>query len=318
MKKYIAEQIEYMDKIQTMKHGSLQNDLHAYFYIERDAENNIIENSVVTIVAIGVSHPDPNYHIERTGRPHYILEYVLDGVGYVNAHGKMHTVSKGDVYILEPNTVHNYYSDKTNPYSKLWINFRSDIFTSVYEALGLYGVTHFQNTDCEGLFREIIALEKISPYNRDVAHDALELLLSIATRLAKTLDTQRHSVPLNIYNVKRMLDSSIYGNVSVDDICKKLFLSRSYVFKSFKEYYGMTPHKYLLNEKLKIATSLLSGTGSNISEIADTLGFCDEFHFSKKFKDVYGCSPSVYRTERKNHLPGYSGSSKKPAQASEE
>ena len=305
MKKYSSEQIEYLDRIPTFSHGSIQNDLHAYFFMERDENDNIIEQSPVMIVALGMSYPDPHYHIERTGRPHYILEYVTGGVGYVEAYGKKYTVKKGDVYILEPNTVHRYYSDPHDPYSKLWINFRSEIFTHAFQALGLNGITHFPAVECEELFQRILALEKLSPYNREVTHDALELLLSIASRLAKSRQETHSTVPSNIYSAKRMLDTSLYGKITIEEVCAKLFVSRSYLIKTFKEHYGVTPHKYLLNAKLRLAANLLAGTKSSIKEIADALGFYDEYHFSKAFKTTYHVSPTAYRDKHlRSHLPG--------------
>ena len=294
MKKYLSEQIDYINNIPEFKHSSLQNELYSYFLPKRDEQENIIEDSPVIVYATGITFPDKNYFIKREGRPYYVLEYVCDGVGHVKINEKHHVVKKGDVYILEPNTAHHYYSDKEHPYTKMWINFDSEIFTKVFKGLNLENINHFAEIDCEDLFRNIINLDRISPFNVDIAHDALEILLSIASRLSKSLSKEQ-DIPETVYKIKRLLDSSLYGNISIEEICEKLFVSRSFVIKKFKEYYGITPHKYVMQAKLKLACHLIKNKNSSIKEIADTLGFFDEYHFSNTFKNTHKLSPTAYR-----------------------
>jgi len=66
--------------------------------------------------------------------------------------------------------------------------------------------------------------------------------------------------------------------------------------KAFEKRYNKSFYKFQLDYKLSQAVSVLaSGSENKIYEISDSLGFNDEFHFSKLFKKKYGMPPSVYR-----------------------
>jgi AraC-like DNA-binding protein len=65
----------------------------------------------------------------------------------------------------------------------------------------------------------------------------------------------------------------------------------------FKQITGMSPHQFVLHQRLRKATELLRGESRLISEIAFMVGINDEFYFSKLFKKKYGISPYNYRKE---------------------
>ena len=78
----------------------------------------------------------------------------------------------------------------------------------------------------------------------------------------------------------------------VHDICTYFNLSRSYLARLFKQYLQMTPTAYINNEKMHYAGELLQNTDMNISEIAEYLGYCDVFYFSRLYKRTFGVPPS--------------------------
>ena len=69
----------------------------------------------------------------------------------------------------------------------------------------------------------------------------------------------------------------------------------------FKNYYNTTIHDFILTHKLNESKNyLLDYPDMKIFSIAKTLGFYDEFHFSKMFKRAFGISPSTYRKQHLN------------------
>ena len=70
-------------------------------------------------------------------------------------------------------------------------------------------------------------------------------------------------------------------DISVDDIAKAVGVSRS-------------PIDYLTGYRISEACSLLKNTGLSIAEIAVSVGFFDQFYFSRVFKKVKGVPPSKY------------------------
>ena len=57
----------------------------------------------------------------------------------------------------------------------------------------------------------------------------------------------------------------------------------------------MSPKKLIISLRMKKALELLKNENYTISEIADKLGYKNQFYFSKEFKEYYGVSPINYK-----------------------
>jgi AraC-like DNA-binding protein/quercetin dioxygenase-like cupin family protein len=79
------------------------------------------------------------------------------------------------------------------------------------------------------------------------------------------------------------------------DLAKKFSISPEHVNALFKKELGLSPAKFLKRIKIYKACRLLREDGLSIKETADRMGFYDEFHFSKAFKQIIGASPSKFR-----------------------
>ena len=83
-------------------------------------------------------------------------------------------------------------------------------------------------------------------------------------------------------------------DISVDDIAKAVGVSRSHLYRVFMSNVGQSPIDYLTNYRVSEACSLLKNSGLSIAEIAVSVGFFDQFYFSRVFKKVKGVPPSKY------------------------
>ncbi|WP_245600181.1 helix-turn-helix transcriptional regulator [Paenibacillus harenae] len=84
----------------------------------------------------------------------------------------------------------------------------------------------------------------------------------------------------------------------VEDFIRGTGLSRTVFFERFRAMTGMPPSRYMLELKLASAKASLETTNVSVKEIAASLSFYDEFHFSKAFKQRYGVSPRAFRDKR--------------------
>lgn len=82
---------------------------------------------------------------------------------------------------------------------------------------------------------------------------------------------------------------------TVADLCKKLNYSRIHLNRLFKKDFGCTPHEYLIQTKLRYASSLLINSEMSISEIAMKVGFSNASQFNADFKKEFGVTPGAYR-----------------------
>jgi AraC family transcriptional regulator len=94
--------------------------------------------------------------------------------------------------------------------------------------------------------------------------------------------------------IEEELDSIRIGELSEDTA-----LSRTEFSRVFRRFEGMSPREYLQERKVQRARRLLDGSRS-LSEIALELGFYDQSHFTRVFKQLTGETPAAYRKRRTN------------------
>ena len=91
------------------------------------------------------------------------------------------------------------------------------------------------------------------------------------------------------------IDANPYHKYTVDELADTLGISRSTINRYFKKNLDTTPAKYIMDIRLKEAERLLRTSKIPISEIAYSLGFSSQSHFSKCFTEKYQKTPFRYR-----------------------
>jgi AraC-like DNA-binding protein len=247
----------------------------------------------VRIEAIGITHPNKKYFIERQHSDYFVLEYISKGKGFIICDDKKYTVEENDVYLIHLGSKHRYGADHNDPYEKIWVNFFGGVFTDIISAYGLSGRVVFKNTNCKEFFDELLDLAIKYNDNEEVYLKASEIIFKIILRLVENDEKQKVS-PTAI-KTKELLDQAIYRKVSMQDLYDEIHLSKSQISREFKKYFDTTPYQYLLNHRIAISKNLLTKTRLSIKEISDSLCFVDEYHFSAIFKKKNGISPTTYR-----------------------
>lgn len=92
---------------------------------------------------------------------------------------------------------------------------------------------------------------------------------------------------------------NIGGRLSLDQICRKINYSRSFICKTFKEQTGETLIACFNRMKVEEAERLLRETELSVAQVAQELGFSDSKYFNTIFKKQTGITPAVYRKEQR-------------------
>lgn len=100
--------------------------------------------------------------------------------------------------------------------------------------------------------------------------------------------------------IRGYIDTHIDGKLTLDELSANFFVSKTQIFRMFKENYGMAPMQYFLHKKIEYAKYLLSTTDKHMAEIAEELSFTDAKHFSKTFKNYAGMLPRDYKKQIKS------------------
>lgn len=82
------------------------------------------------------------------------------------------------------------------------------------------------------------------------------------------------------------------------EIAEHAFISVSSLTKGFQKELSMSVHEYISDMVLLEAALLLSNTDMSILQISDAFDFCDQFYFSRLFRNKFGISPRAYRKSK--------------------
>ena len=79
------------------------------------------------------------------------------------------------------------------------------------------------------------------------------------------------------------------------ELANHIYRSPDYCLKLFKREFGTTPYDYQINNKIRIACSLLQHTKKSVQEIAEFIGYQNPHYFTSMFKAKKGMTPTQYR-----------------------
>jgi transcriptional regulator GlxA family with amidase domain len=92
-----------------------------------------------------------------------------------------------------------------------------------------------------------------------------------------------------------LMRSRVSDSYNLDYLVAQLGLDKSYFIRLFKKSVGVPPMKYAMNLKMNAAADLLHTTREPLAVVAAQVGFSDEYHFAKRFKQWSGVAPGAYR-----------------------
>ena len=100
------------------------------------------------------------------------------------------------------------------------------------------------------------------------------------------------------HSLQQVLDyiqTHLEQDISLSQLAKTARVSKYYFIKLFKRSMGITPHRYLVQQRLEQAKQLLKQSNLSLNEIALQCGFTGQSHFTKAFHDAIGLTPKAYR-----------------------
>ena len=141
----------------------------------------------------------------------------------------------------------------------------------------------------------------LKPINSDEVKSTLLKLERTLLAEKNQISTVQKVRPSDIIeSVKTYIKYNYDKPISFTEIATQYNFSQAYLSKIFKEQTGLPPKKYLNEYRINHARKLLLDSSISIKDIAIKVGFDDQFHFSKNFKNTVGVSPHQFRTDSRS------------------
>jgi two-component system response regulator YesN len=170
--------------------------------------------------------------------------------------------------------------------------FYQDFIQMVYYVLHLKGVMAHQ------IFSDQLSPEQAISVTSSVV-ELNEWVEHIIEIVATNLD-EREETQTIVEKVKRFIAENIDQPLMRKDIANHVYLNPDYLAKLFRKKNGLALSDYIVNERMKLAKSMLEHTGASIGHVASSVGYSSFSHFSKTFKGKFGMTPQEFRTELQN------------------
>ena len=91
------------------------------------------------------------------------------------------------------------------------------------------------------------------------------------------------------------INDNIDVEIKLSDLAKLTGISQFHFSRLFKKSVGISPHKYVIQQRVERAKLLLKNPELSVTEIALSSGFNSHSHLSKSFRQFTGLTPSEYR-----------------------
>ena len=116
--------------------------------------------------------------------------------------------------------------------------------------------------------------------------------------MAKASPSQDPALLRRLLRAKDRIDAASQEDWPVRRLASVSGVSEAHFARSFKDAFGLPPHRYLLTRRIEKATALLRDTDLSITEIAFQTGWASLGTFGRTFRDITGDSPGAIRARR--------------------
>lgn len=270
------------------------------------------------IVTIHYFEFDRNFSSRGEKHDFWEMVYIDKGEAIIEAKSEVFTLRQGEAVFHRPNEFHKFLANGKVAPNVFIITFvchskDMDFFKGKHLNIPTHLRMHIANiiSEAEATYH----LVKNDPYISELTgkNDAplggkqlikinLEMLLIALLRqgINARNTTRKDEIHDSLAEeIVELLHSNIYGYITVDEICKKLSFSRSYISAKFKKACDMTINEYSNKLKIEEAKTLIREEKHSISEISAMLCYDNVHYFSKVFKRVTNMSPREYKASVK-------------------
>ena len=211
-------------------------------------------------------------------------------------------VCEGTVVLMNPGDVHACNPIDGLPWSYVMLYVDAAWLGGLQQALGLSEGPGLQPLSAimsldRPMYEGVVQLYGVLTDDALCVEDKQAAATAFFTRMLRTLETaplSQSEAHDKLQRAAAFMQEHCAQALKIDDICAAAELSPSYLTRAFKKLYGMTPHAFLLNQRVQLARLLLK-RGEPLAEVALASGFADQAHFQRAFKQLLAATPGQYK-----------------------
>ena len=233
-----------------------------------------------------------------SGRVNYIME------------GKSYYLQPWDILLVSHNQIHRPIIDPCEPYERiiLWINTsyllehstQDDKLLQCFEIARKREFALIRPTaQMKHRIMQLLRDTEDALKSSDFAHDLLSrtyflqfmiLLNRISVQDATIQNTEAYKSDPKFDEIIAYINDNLDADLSLDALCARFFISKSFLMHRFKDMAGCTAHSYIQQKRLLRSAELIRD-GTPVMLACSQCGFNDYSAFLRAFKKVFDTTP---------------------------
>ena len=230
---------------------------------------------------------------------HDVYEIYINISGDVSFlyNSEVYKIEKGDIVFSAPGDIHHciFHSSGIHDHYCIWFSLARDSCVAEYiKAKKLCGFVRLSGTDKE---RIINIAEKLEKKQSLCDFEKSLYFYNIIEQLsAKEMITvsKNETIPKQLADILEYIEKNFAQIRCVEEVASEFYMSVATLSRKFREHLALSPHKFLIAQRLSHAEKMLR-EGNTVIDACYACGFRDCSRFIECFKKRYGMTPLKYR-----------------------
>ncbi|WAL98244.1 AraC family transcriptional regulator [Streptomyces sp. Je 1-369] len=242
----------------------------------------------------------------RHTHEHFVIAAIAEGVDVFHHSGADRHAGPGSLALVNPDTPHTGRAGDPGGWRYGAVYPAPDVVAAIAaETTALRGTPGFIRPVLDDPYAVALVHHVLRAAEEGNALAADTLLRVAVTRLLRLNGghlpqrTVRTAGARTAARARTVLQESLTDPPSLERLATELGTSPFALLRAFRDMYGMPPHAWLTDARVRRARHLLDA-GTSPADAAVAVGFTDQPHLNRHFTRIVGVPPGAYQRERKN------------------
>jgi AraC-like DNA-binding protein len=286
----------------------------------------LLDKMEIDILNVEYCRVGTEWNYRNVNNPYSRIYLVTHGTATMTHHGQTFDLRPGNLYLIPCFTqVDMFCPDYLRHY---YVHFTARIETGL-DILSLFACHYQADAERSNITRKFFdRLLELNPHRELSDYDARKPIFATMLDHAHRLDQAK--TPANLLETNALLrlllavffsdfahpqtDNTLQGlarfspvldylrehlhqPITVAQLAECVDLNPTYFCNLFSRYMGVSPIQYINKRRIEEAQKLLLSGHDTLFQIAQKVGFSDEYYFSRVFKKIVGLAPAHYRKQ---------------------
>ena len=227
--------------------------------------------------------------ITRYDENAYQLFYIAAGKAHFWFDDAEHVVTAGHMVLYRPQEERRYIYYLEDHPEVFWVYFSGSEAAAVLQAheIPLDGHVFYSGImpEYKNTFRRMIQELQLCQYAyRDYTAGLFQMMLVLVSRQRQERRSINGTTREQIEAAAAYFNENYTARINVDEYAESLHMSTAWFIRSFKQYVGLSPARYIQSLRIVNAQRLLERTKYSIGEVSEIVGYDNPLYFSRVFK----------------------------------